>query len=256
MSDRKFFAVLPIAAVIVLAGCVSNPGPAPVVTVTLPATTEIVTPPVVTETVNPPKSTPSTGESSEEAHRTVDCVSQGMNTDNWNTSTDVPSEDELRLKSEERGRHFQPSVDAPLVEVAAWPGMCFDTVMFTIDTTMNDPEHTDLPWFNVEYVDRVETSGQGAHVPLNGNGDLSVTFFAKGSSYVHWSGYVPPGMVDVMSYRRDTSRNFGTILEIVGAGDFENVVSFGVGVDEKRPFAVHFVEHDDMTAVVVRVAHR
>lgn len=252
---RKSLFVLPCAAV-VLAGCLSvdtrSPDPSDTPqTTSPPVVTETVTAPPVTETVTRPA--PTTAETIRPS-KPAGCTDQGMNTDDWDVGDDTPTRRELELAGGDPVT--QPMVDAPLVNVSAWTGPCFDTVMFTIDTTMNEPEHSDLPWFIGGYRDEVTTEGQGALVALDGNGDLQLTVFAKAASFVHSSGHVPPGLVNASGFYRDMGANFGAITEVKGAGEQHGQFTFGIGVDEERPFAVHFADDDGKTAVVVRVANR
>lgn len=267
---RKYFAVLPFAAVIALAGCSADPPTAPTVTATPPTVTQTVTeppPPPVTQAVTPTpapeKSKPAPRPTETAKHKKVDCVDKGVTTTGWNTLMDVPSEDELQLTQNNRGHHWQPTIDAPLVDsVNAWTGPCYDSVEFIVDTSMVDPalrdnpDYSTRPWFNVSYVDTVTTSGEGAEVPLLGSANLQVVMYVKGRSFEHWSGHTPPNLLDVMAVHRHTGDNFGALREIAGAGDYENVVTFGLGVDQKRPFSAHFHDYGNgRLAVVVRIAH-
>lgn len=265
---RKHLAAFPIAAAIALVGCSADPPAAPTVTATPPTVTETVTappPPPVTVTPKPaPEKSKPVPRPTEEAKH-MDCVDKGVNTAGWNTAMDVPSEDELQLTPNNRGHHWQPTVDAPLVDtVNAWTGPCYDSVEFIVDTSMIDPnlrenpDYSTRPWFNVSYVDdhEVRTDGEGKQVSLLGSANLQVVMYVKGSSFEHWSGHTPPNLLDVMAVHRHTGENFGALREVAGLGDYENVVTFGLGVDRERPFAAHFHDYGNgKLAVVVRVAH-
>lgn len=268
MRIGKSFLVLPAvlaAAALTLSACLTvdtrskdqTEDPPPVQPV--PSTVYVPAPPpsTVTETVTVTAPPPPMGTLNPKPPS--GCVDQGMNVEDWNAAPDTPTRSELKLKPEATVN--QPMVDAPLVEVAAWTGPCFDTVMFTIDTTMIDPSvrdgdnFTDRPWFFGAYGE-IYTEGKGDPVALEGNGDLSLTVYARSASFVHSSGHVPPGLVNAAGFYRDMGDNFGAITEVKGAGEHEGQFTFGIGVDERRPFAVHFADNSGKTAVVVRVAHK
>lgn len=259
MRGRKLFLPYVAAAALALAAC-SGGGGTPdvkgttgVPTLTPITPTETVTAPPTTVTVTNPAPPVETAKPKQPV---VSCPDV-----NWDTTRDTPSREELQLKP--GATVERPMVDAPLIGVNAWPSndKCYDTVEFVIDTTMIDPSvrdnevnYTDHPWFDVQYVDQVATEGSGFPVALNGNASLQVVVYAKAASYVHSSGHVPTGLVNAATYDRWTG--FPSVREIKGAGEFEGQFTFGIGVDQRRPFAAYYVDNNDgTTSVVVRVVH-
>lgn len=230
-----------------------------------PTLTPVPTTPTVTHTVTaPPPSTMTVTPPPVTVTQTIKpmnpvvkgCADQGMNTDDWNMDRDTPSAEELELDPGSPLVH--PMVDAPLVQVSAWSGPCFDTVMFTIDTTLipdiNNPEVGDRMWFDGNY--ETVTATDSSVVELAGDGDLRLTIAAPGDSWHYGDSGRPVQPVAVGDYHRSMGSDFGAIREVKGVEDFEGQVVFGIGVDKERKFAVHFAENDGRTAVVLRVANR
>lgn len=155
---KKHLIALPIAGMFALSGCFADSPPAP--TVTPPPVTQTVTSPptTVTETVTPPTVTDTVTQPAPPVNP-QNCVDKGINTVGWNTARDTPSINELRL--EHTDPNTKPMVDAPLVDIRAWYGKCFDTVEFVFDTNLNDWKHNDRPWFDVQYVPVVTQDGSG-----------------------------------------------------------------------------------------------
>lgn len=234
--SRKHLLVLPIAAAFSLVGCSVDPPPPPVIIT--PTITETVT--VIPPATNPPSA------------NAKECVDNGVSTAGWNTERDVPSSAEMGLKAGDP--ITQPLVDAPLVGIHTWYGECFDSIEFIIDTRLNDPEQADRPWFDVKYVPMVRVDGSGHGIVLDGMADLQVVIFAPGDSWHYGEPDRPVQPIDASNYRRVMNYDFDSVEEVQGAGDFEGVVTFGIGVNEKRPFAVEYNDnHDGTTSVVVRV---
>jgi hypothetical protein len=108
-----------------------------------------------------------------------------------------------------------------LVDVRAGSHQGFDRVVFEFDGAV--PEHT------VSYVDRLVEDGTGDPVSLSGSADLEVVFRGANAHREDGSPTVSP---------RRFSPNLTAVKEIAQTGDFEAVVSYGIGVDQRRPLKV------------------
>jgi hypothetical protein len=81
----------------------------------------------------------------------------------------------------------------------------------------------------VRYVDQVVQDGSGAPVRLAGGADLEVVFQGANAHDDRGTPTVSP---------RRFSPGFTALKEVAQVGDFEAVVSYGLGVDRRRPFKV------------------
>jgi hypothetical protein len=108
-----------------------------------------------------------------------------------------------------------------LVDVRAGSHQGFDRVVFEFDGPV--PEHT------VSYVDGLVEDGTGDPVSLSGSADLEVVFQGANAHEEDGSPTVSP---------RRFSPNLTAVKEIAQTGDFEAVVSYGLGVDQRRPIKV------------------
>ena len=108
-----------------------------------------------------------------------------------------------------------------LVDVRAGRHPGFDRVVFEFSGTV--PEH------RIEYVDQLVQDGSGDPVPVAGAANLQVVF--QGAN-AHDDGGAP-----TVSQRR-VSPGLPAVKEVAQVGDFEAVVSYGIGVDRRRPIAV------------------
>jgi hypothetical protein len=100
-----------------------------------------------------------------------------------------------------------------------------DRVTFRFRQT--DPEATDPPLYFVRYVDQLVTDGEGAPVTVTGDTFVSVSFMAVG---VDLSGETP---VEVYTGPDEFTPEFPTVRELKKTGDFEGVVSWGIGLARK-----------------------
>jgi hypothetical protein len=108
-----------------------------------------------------------------------------------------------------------------LVDVRAGSHQGFDRVVFEFDGAV--PEHT------VSYVDQLVEDGSGNPVSLSGSADLEVVFQGANAHEEDGSPTISP---------RRFSPNLPAVKEIAQIGDFEAVVSYGIGVDQRRPIKV------------------
>ena len=108
-----------------------------------------------------------------------------------------------------------------LVDVRAGSHQGFDRVVFEFDGAV--PEHT------VSYTDQLVEDGTGDPVSLSGSADLEVVFQGANAHEEDGSPTVSP---------RRFSPDLTAVKEIAQTGDFEAVVSYGIGVDQRRPIKV------------------
>ena len=97
----------------------------------------------------------------------------------------------------------------------------FDRVVFTFTGK-------DVPTHSISYVAHVVADPSGKFVPLLGNFKIHVVFHdiasAQAGNPAAFQGDIKPG--------------FPQLREVKGAGDFEGVVSFGVGVTARTTYKV------------------
>jgi hypothetical protein len=109
-----------------------------------------------------------------------------------------------------------------LVDVRAGRHAGFDRVVFEFRGAVSATRH-------VRYVDQLIQDGSGEPVSLAGGAALEVAF--QGAN-AHDDGGRP-----TVSPRR-FSPGFAALKEVAQVGDFEAVVTYGLGVDRQRPFTV------------------
>ena len=108
-----------------------------------------------------------------------------------------------------------------LVDVRAASHTGYDRVVFEFEGAV--PEH------RIGYVDQLVQDGSGNPVEVAGAADLEVVF--EGAN-AHDEGGAP-----TISPRR-FSPGLTVVKEVAQLGDFEAVVSYGIGVDRRRPVEV------------------
>jgi hypothetical protein len=105
------------------------------------------------------------------------------------------------------------------VRVGRHPG--FDRVVFQFRGAV--PQH------RIRYVDQLVQDGSGNPVSVAGAADLEVVFHGANAHNQDGSPSVSP---------RRFSPGLPAVKEIAQVGDFEAVVSYGVGIDHRRPIRV------------------
>jgi len=108
-----------------------------------------------------------------------------------------------------------------LVDVRAGSHAGFDRVVFEFRGAV--PEH------RIGYVDQLVEDGSGDPVSVAGAADLEVVFQGANAHRENGSPTVSP---------RRFSPGLPAVKEIAQLGDFEAVVSYGIGVDQRRPIQV------------------
>jgi hypothetical protein len=113
----------------------------------------------------------------------------------------------------------QPTPTLVAVRAARHPG--FDRVVFEFRGAV--PSH------RIRYVDRLVQDGSGNPVSVAGAADLEVVFEGANAHDERGTPTVSP---------RRFSPNLPAVKEIAQVGDFEAVVSYGIGLDRRRPVEV------------------
>jgi hypothetical protein len=108
-----------------------------------------------------------------------------------------------------------------LVDVRAGRHPGFDRVVFEFRGAV--PEH------HVRYVNRLVEDGSGNPVSVAGTADLEVVFQGANAHEDDGTPTVSP---------RRFSPGLTAVKEVAQIGDFEAVVSYGIGLDRRRPLTV------------------
>ena len=98
----------------------------------------------------------------------------------------------------------------------------------------------------VRYVPIVHADASDHTVPLLGNADLQVVI---DSAYAGWGGQKP-----AYAGPHSVTPGYDALKQVTMSGDFENVLSFGVGVDRVAGFQVMRMTGPDR--LVIDIAHR
>jgi hypothetical protein len=116
---------------------------------------------------------------------------------------------------------------------------CFDRLVIELGAGVK-------PGYRVQYVARIIQDGSGHVIPVAGGAKLSITVQSPARAGFPVSGR---HLVNVTGFR--------TFRQIVGAGSFEGITSFGLGLRGKLPFRV-LQENGPGThsRLVIDVAHR
>lgn len=91
---------------------------------------------------------------------------------------------------------------------------------------------TDPPAYVVRYVDELATDGEGAQVDVEGSAFLSISFMARG---VDISG---EGFEEIYTGPRRFTPGFPTVKELQQLGDFEGLVSWGIGLGSRACYVL------------------
>ena len=108
-----------------------------------------------------------------------------------------------------------------LTDVRAGGHSGFDRVVFEF--------RGPVPEYRVDYVDQLVQDGSGQPVAVAGAADLEVVFQGADAHDADGTPTISP---------RRFSTGLPAVKEIAQIGDFEAVVSYGIGVDRKRPLKV------------------
>lgn len=134
---------------------------------------------------------------------------------------------------------FPDFVDVSLEEA---PGSDQATITFHFEPMAGQ---TEAPWHIIDFTDRLVTDGEGAPVDVEGETFVAVTFMARG---VDLSG---EEFVQIYTGPREFHLDGPIMLEVEQTGDFEGMVSWGIGLSEKACYAVD-AGPDHLTITFVR----
>lgn len=115
----------------------------------------------------------------------------------------------------------------------------------TYDRTVFTFRGGSLPGVDARYVRQLHQDGSGRPLPLDGGADLQV-------SLLHAAAHTEDGR-PTWSGPASSRPRLPAIRHVRAAGDFEAVVTFGLGIDEKAGFRV--VRLENPTRIAVDVAH-
>ncbi len=119
----------------------------------------------------------------------------------------------------ERDRPARPAPELRSVQADERDG--YDRVVFEFEGAV--PEH------RIGYVDQLVEDGSGNPVEVAGAADLEVVFEGANAHRDNGSPTVSP---------RHFSPGLPAVKELAQVGDFEAMVSYGIGVDQRRPIEV------------------
>lgn len=126
----------------------------------------------------------------------------------------------LALAAAPAGAQSAPEVPT-LVDVRAGGHTGYDRVVFEFRGPV--PEH------RIGYVDQLVQDGSGNPVSVAGAADLEVVFEGANAHDEDGSPTISP---------RQFSPGLTAVKEVAQIGDFEAVVTYGIGVDRRRPIEV------------------
>jgi hypothetical protein len=135
---------------------------------------------------------------------------------------------------DQEGGNSQIFPDFVSVDLKSEAGV--DRVSFRFRQT--DPEATDPPLYFVRYVDQLVTDGEGAPVEVAGKAFVSVSFMAVG---VDLSSETP---IEVYTGPDEFTPAFPTVRQLKKTGDFEGVVSWGIGLARKACVVVEATDRE------------
>jgi hypothetical protein len=107
----------------------------------------------------------------------------------------------------------------------------FDRVVLTASTG--------IPSWDVRYVPQVVRDGSGIPVPLRGAADIQVV--VQGTD---WLGHP--------SVQRDLAPGFAALRQVTGAGEFEAVLTYGIGQAGRSGFRAFTLTGPDRLVIDVR----
>jgi hypothetical protein len=123
-----------------------------------------------------------------------------------------------------------------LVDVRAGRHAGFDRVVFEFRGAVPATRR-------IRYVDRLVQDGSGEPVSVAGAADLEVVFEGANAHDDSGSPTVSP---------RRFSPGFTALKEVAQVGDFEAIVTYGLGVDRERPFTVSTLSGPSRLVIDIR----
>lgn len=145
------------------------------------------------------------------------------------TPAPSPTSDDLADASCEDREAGDPTNFPPFVEVKIEAEGGSEKIEFRFEPE-DDP--ADAPQYFIRFVDELLTSGEGAPVDVAGEAFLAVSFMAMG---VDLSG---PEFEEIYTGPKEFTPGLSTVLEVEQTGDFEGLVSWGIGLSREACFVV------------------
>lgn len=138
--------------------------------------------------------------------------------------------------------------DVKLVAVRVGTHNSYDRIVFEFAPPKAPSPANTLPLYSVTKVDRVTQDGSGNPVEISGAALYSVVM--QGASGVDLSGPQP-----VITYKgpKEFRPNFPVLAELEHSGDFENVLSWGIGL--KAPRCIAAMQLNSPLRLVLDVPH-
>jgi hypothetical protein len=136
-------------------------------------------------------------------------------------------------------QHAGTMVASKISQVSAGQHACFDRLVIRLGRGKR-------PGYRVRYVQKIVQDGSGETIPVKGRGKLLISALAPATRHFPVSSR---HLADVTGFR--------SFRQVVCAGSFEGITSFGVGVRAKKlPFRVFTLRGPGTgTRLVVDVAH-
>jgi hypothetical protein len=129
-------------------------------------------------------------------------------------------------------------VSSRIAKVSAGQHACFDRLVIRLGNGKR-------PGYRVRYVKKIVQDGSGKTIAVKGKGKLSIVTLAPATRHFPASSH---HLADVTGFR--------SFRQVVCAGSFEGITSFGVGVRSKLPFRVFTLRGQGKgSRLVVDVAH-
>jgi hypothetical protein len=136
-------------------------------------------------------------------------------------------------------QHAGAMVPSRISQVSAGQHTCFDRLVIRLGKGKRTG-------YRVHYVSKIVQDGSGKTIPVRGRGKLLITALAPAARHFPVSSR---HLADVTGFR--------SFRQVVCAGSFEGITSFGVGVRAKLPFRVFRLRGPgNGSRLVVDVAHQ
>ena len=145
------------------------------------------------------------------------------------TPTPTATSDDLADASCDDRQDGDPSNFPDFVEVSIESEGATEKVEFRFEPE-GDPG--DAPQYFVGYTDQLVADGEGAPVDVEGEAFVSISFMARG---VDLSG---EEFEPIYTGPTEFAPGFSTVLEVEQTGDFEGLVSWGIGLSSRACFVV------------------
>lgn len=136
-----------------------------------------------------------------------------------------------------------------LVAVRVGSHSGYDRIAFEFAPPQDPSPPNTLPAFTVNRVEQVTQDGSGNPVEIAG--DALYSLVMQGASGVDLSG---PELVVTYNGPKEFKPNFPALLELEHAGDFENVLSWGIGL--KAPRCITATQFNSPLRLVLDIPQR